>query len=170
MRDRTFFALSSQPFECISSRLVCTATMSDQHDASTRSSNISLNECIQASLRTLELVKHSQRDDVLSEYEIESTHVSLNQLIRTAESIKEKITSRESNECDTSQQTNPNTAELQPADTTPNSVTSQHSSSETRTAADQPLSEAMTRTRKLSKPCLMPIESLDIAVRFFIVL
>jgi len=53
-----------------------------------------LDDCIKASLRTLELAKHSSNNGksaALSQHEIDSAHVSLNQVIRTAEFIKEKL-------------------------------------------------------------------------------
>lgn len=53
-----------------------------------------LDDYIQASLRTLVLAKHSSKNGectALSQHEIESAHVSLNHVIRTAEFIKEKL-------------------------------------------------------------------------------
>ena len=57
--------------------------------------SISTNDGIKASLATLELVKYNIRNGntSLSDEQIESAHVSLDQIIKTAESIKERLPS-----------------------------------------------------------------------------
>ena len=57
------------------------------------SHSIAIDDGIKASLATLELVKYTSRNETLSNNEVESAHLSLNQVIRTAESIKEKLQS-----------------------------------------------------------------------------
>lgn len=156
--------------------------MSDHHEAPAHNSCLALDDCIQASLRTLELARHSRHDNSLSQFEIESANVSLNQVIRAAESIKEQL--RRGASHDTAQHyqsTNASNAiETEPQherDKTldneqppPCPISQQHdatSSSESSAAAVQtPHEVSTTRVRKLSTPCLTPIEPVDIVVRF----
>ena len=152
----------------------------DHHEGCVRHSYIALEDCIQASLRTLELVKHSnsgEKHEKLSRYEIDSANVSLNQVIRTAEAIKEKLQSHEN--------VGQNDASSNPA------ITSepQHKTFKVALEQDSPLSApsmtqhnanafvnestsssssevATTRARKLSTPCLTPMDTAEITVRF----
>lgn len=161
----------------------------EHHEETAHQSYIALDECIQASLRTLELVRHShpsgEKREILSEYEIETANVSLNQIIRTAESIKEKLRSnggtsqkaterdyhlantakRKDNEMKTATDNNDGSLLVPPTrqhhNNTDNAV-EVASNSESSCSNQAP----PTRIRKLSTPCLTPIEPVEITVRF----
>ena len=131
---------------------------------------IALDDCIQASLRTLELVKHSQGngDKALSLYEIESANVSLNRVIRTAETIKEKLSSIEvigqKDDTEMRSTAGPHHEEAKLPNNAPLPDSSNINSHNNAAADNTGANEALTG-RRLSEPCLMPMEPTDVMVR-----
>ena len=157
----------------------------DHHEVCARHSYIALEDCIQASLRTLELLKHSsggETHEKLSRYEIDSANVSLNQVIRTAEAIKEKLrkcgdvgeNDAISNPTITSKPQH-KAIEVAPEKnpSLPASPVTQHNDKNafvnSSTSSLEPSEPATTRVRKLSTPCLTPMETAEITVRFMLV-
>ena len=168
-----------------------------EQESSVHHRYIALDECIQASLRTLELVKHSHNSgeevEPLSQYEIDSANVSLNLVIRTAESIKEKLRQQHrrsnvslgtpkngdsTNTIDTQnkKKTAPASTNLPPSTTVlpkqqngnANIIgsTSNSENKGTNDAEQSSHSEVqLGRARKLSTPCIMPIDATEIHVR-----
>lgn len=153
---------------------------------------IVLEDCIKASLATMELVKHTRKDcfDNLSPHEVESVHVSLNRLIRTAESMKEKLPSRKSS-VDTIKKNDENTTAIESTkherqslndmESMPPPIPSMHkansnanvgrlqkTSTEHQTnnkkASSKAEGEVGAPQRRLSTPCLVPLDPAGLVV------
>ena len=134
---------------------------------------IALDDCIQASLRTLELAKHSQGNNskALSQYEIESANVSLNQVIRTAETIKEKLSSHKGIGQNNDVELTSTAAPKHEGAKQPNNAPLPDASinSRNKAAADNTsVHESLTTGRRLSEPRLVPMEPTDVMVRLLV--
>ena len=153
----------------------------EQQKKPTNNSYNTLDDCVQASIRTLELVKHSQcigeSSEPLSQFEVESASRSLDQVICTAESIKDELR----NHGDISLQHTTDVAKGQenttmtisktvlPSNTTKQvysnvaeATTMVESNSKTSPSEDSTHNTMKQRARKLSTPCLTAIEPIEV--------
>lgn len=137
--------------------------------SSTLTRRPSIDVGIKASLATLELVKHTSKDGrTLSNDEVESAHTSLDQIIRTAESIKEKLPSslaldREIDSVVSKSRKGSDASSLTP----PASVVRKAEKGSSRTkkppdphkepAGSSEKDESGEPRRRLSTPCLIPM-------------
>ena len=135
--------------------------------------SIAMDDGIKASLATLELVKYTNQHGTksLSNNEVESAHVSLDQIIRTVESIKGKlparIAARELDDITSSSESYaPLTHSTSPVhedvgttdeDSTKNPPDSHSTTSSTNDSSEPP-------QRRLSTPCIIPMETAGVGV------
>ena len=133
--------------------------------ANRRPTIIAIDDGIKASLATLELVQNTSRNGnkTLSNNEVELVHLSLDQIIRTAESIKEKLPSKIVSEAEGGNSIPENGEKAIPPSSRSASlvqkgekITNGGRKSELSSVKDDDEPE---QKRRLSTPCLVPMDT-----------
>ena len=127
--------------------------------------SISTNDGIKASLATLEFVKYNSRNGnkSLSDEQIESAHVSLDQIIKTAESIKERLPSPSPSVASEDEDTSITENDVASIPSSA-SIVEKSTKGVGRTKPPDPGTDNDTNAsappqRRLSTPCLLPMDA-----------
>ena len=149
--------------------------------------NVAIDDGIKASLATLQLVKYTSGngDGSLSHDEVETAHLSLDQVIQIAESIKERLQSRNTDEIDSIAKKSRNARSSLKSSSVESSLPSPiirmpksekgvdggstKKSPESAESANEPSNtngKDELPQRRLSTPCLIPMNTAAVGVSF----